>query len=96
MSFVGKANFCANGHFQLWRLCYVIQSDMLIVYHSPSHLFSPVHFYFSALYQLEQLYHLQQNPVPLQFPLPDVVIVTDAMPIHLGLLFSGIWFTIIG
>ena len=40
MSFLGKANFCTNGHSQLHRLCRVIQSDMLSVYHSPTHLFS--------------------------------------------------------
>ena len=45
MSFLGKANFCINGHSQLWRLCRVIQSDMLSVYHSPTHLFSCVHFF---------------------------------------------------
>ena len=46
MIFLGKANFCANGHSQLWRLCHVIQSDILTVYHSPTHLFSPVQFPF--------------------------------------------------
>ena len=55
---------------------------MLTVYYSPAHLFSPVHFSFSALCQLEWLSHLQQCQVPLQFPLPDVVIATDAMPTH--------------
>ena len=39
MSFLGKANFCINGHSQLRRLCRVIQSDMLSVYHSPTHCF---------------------------------------------------------
>ena len=62
---------------------------MLTVYHSPTHLFSPVHFSFSALHQLEQLFHLQQSPVPLQFPLPDVVIATDAMPAHWAFYFQG-------
>ena len=42
MSFLGKATFCANCHSQLQRLWYVIQSDMLTVYHSPTHLFSSV------------------------------------------------------
>ena len=42
MSFLGKANFCTNCHSQLWHLCHVIQSDMLHVYHSPTHLFSHV------------------------------------------------------
>ena len=55
---------------------------MLTVYDSPTHLFSPVHLSFSALNHLEQLSHLQQNPVPLQFPLPDVVIATDNVPTH--------------
>ena len=62
---------------------------MLIVNHSPTHLFSPVHISFSALHQLEWLSHLQQSPVPLQFPLPDVVITTDAMPIHWAFYFQG-------
>ena len=39
MSFLGKANFCINGHSQLRRLCHVILSDMLSVYHSPTHCF---------------------------------------------------------
>ena len=77
MSFLGKANFCTSGHSQLQCLCHVIQGDMLTVYHSPTHLFSHVHFSLSSLHQLEQLSHLQQSPVPLQFPLPDVVIATD-------------------
>ena len=33
MSFLGKANFCTNGHSKLCCLCHVIQSDMLSVYH---------------------------------------------------------------
>ena len=37
MSSLGKANFCTNGHSQLWHLCHVIQSNMLHVYHSPTH-----------------------------------------------------------
>ena len=53
MSFLGKANFCTNGHFQLRRLCHVILSDMMTVYHSPTHLFSHVHFSLSSLHQLD-------------------------------------------
>ena len=94
ISFLGKAKFCTNGHSQLWSLHCLIQSDMLQVYYSPTHLFSHV-FSLSSLYQLEQLSHLQQSPVPLQFLLPDVVIATDAMPTHFGLLFSEIWSTFI-
>ena len=99
ISFLGKANFCTNGHSQMQYLCCVIQSDMLHVYHSPTHLFLCVHF-LSTLHQLEHLAYLQQSPVPLQFPLPDVVIATDAMPNHwafyfqrsgLPLLVSGSW-----
>ena len=64
-------------------------SDMLTVYHSPIHLFCSVHFSFSALHHLEQLSHLQESPVPLQFPLPDVVIATDATPTHWAFSFQG-------
>ena len=89
MSFLGKANFCTNGHSQLQHLCHVIQSDMLSVYHSPTQLFSCVHFSLSSLHQLEQLSTLQQSPVPLQFPLPDVIIATDATPTHWAFYFQG-------
>ena len=89
MSFLGKANFCTSGHSQLWCLCCVIQSDMLYVYHSPNQLFPHVHFSLSSLCQLEQLSHLQQSPVPLQFPLPDVVITTDATSTHWAFYFQG-------
>ena len=89
MSFLGKANFCTNGHPQLWRLCCIIQSDLLTVYHTPIHFFSPLHFSFSALHQLEWISHLQQSPVPLQFPLPDVVIATNATPTHWDFYFQG-------
>ena len=89
MSFLGKANFCINGHSHLWQLCRVIQSDMLSVYHSPTHLFSHVHFSPSSLCQLDWLANLQQSPVPLQFPLPDVVIATDATPTRWAFYFQG-------
>ena len=89
MSFLGKANFCTNGHSQLHYLCHVIQHDMLSVYHSPMHLFSHVHFSLSTLHQLEWLAKLQQSPVPLQFPLLDVVIATDATPTHWSFYFQG-------
>ena len=62
---------------------------MLHVYHSPNHLFSHVYFPLSLLHQLEQLSHLQQSPVPLQFPLPDVVIATDGTPTHWAFYFQG-------
>ena len=89
MSFLGKANFCTNGHSQLRHLCCVIQSDMLSVYHSPTQLFLCVHFSLSSLCQLEWLSNLQQSPVPLQFPLPDVVIATDVTPSHWAFYFQG-------
>ena len=89
MSFSGKATFCTNGHSQLWHLCCVIQSDILCVYHFPTHLLLCAHFSLSSLHQLEQLAHLQQSPVPLQFPLPDVVITTDATPTYWAFYFQG-------
>ena len=89
MSFLGKTNFCTNGHSQLHHLCCVIQSDMPSVYLSPTQLFSCVHFSLSSLHQLEQLAKLQQSPVPLQFPLPDVVIAIDATPTLWAFYFQG-------
>ena len=62
---------------------------MLCVYHSPTQLFPCVHFSSSSLHQLEWLAHLQQSPVPLQLPLPDVVIATDATPTHWAFYFQG-------
>ena len=62
---------------------------MLSVYHSPTQLFSCVHFSLSSLHQLEWLSTLQQSPVPLHFPLPDVVIATDATPTHWAFYFQG-------
>ena len=89
MSFLGKANLCTNGHSQLCCLCHFIQYDMLSVYHSPMQLFSHVYFSLSSLRQVEQLANLQQSPVPLQFPLPDVVIATDATPPYWAFYFQG-------
>ena len=54
MSFLGKANFVPVATPNCSTLCCVIQSDMLHVYHSPTHLFSHVHFPLSLLHQLEQ------------------------------------------
>ena len=48
-----------------------------------------IYFSFSLLHQLEQFSHLQQSPVPLQFPLPDVVIATDDLPTHWAFYFQG-------
>ena len=53
---LGKANFCAYGHSQLHRLCNVIQIDILTVYHSHTHLLSPVHFSFSGLEKERDLF----------------------------------------
>ena len=84
MSFLGKANFVPMATPNC-----VIQSDMLSVYHSPMQLFSVVQFSLSSLCQLEWLAQLQQSPVPLQFPLLDVVIATDATPTHWAFYFQG-------
>ena len=59
------------------------------VYHSPIQLLSHVHFSLSSLCQLEWLANLQQSPVPLHFPLPDVVIATDATCTHWAFYFQG-------
>ena len=37
----------------------------------------------------KQFSHLQQHPVPLQFPLPNVAIATNAMHSHWVFYFHG-------
>ena len=90
MSFLGKANFCTNGHSQLWCLCHVIQSDMLHVCHSPAQLFSHVLFSFSSLCQLEQLAHLQQSSVPLQFSFLMWLLLLMPHPLIGPFIFRGL------
>ena len=55
--------------------------------HLLSHIFC-FHLSFPALHQLQSLSWLQ-SLVPLQIPLPDVVIPTDATPNHLAFDFQG-------
>ena len=55
----------------------------IILPHNYFHVFS-----LSSLCQLKQLAHLQQSPIPLQFPLPDVVIATDATPTDWAFYFQ--------
>ena len=55
----------------------------------PPNYFNMFNFSPSSLHQLEWLAYLQQCLVPLQFPLPDVVIATDAMPTHWAFYFEG-------
>ena len=92
MSLLGKANFVpmATPYLEI-VLCH---SEWHVDCHSPTHLFSSVLFSFSGLHQLEQLNHLQQNPAPLQFPLPDVVIARDVTPTHWAFYFQGFWLTL--
>ena len=80
MSFLGKTTFCTSGHAQPCWLCWVIQSDMLNIYHSPTHMFLSLCLSLPALCQLQRLSQLQQSPVLSHCALPDVVITTDSMP----------------
>ena len=69
-------------HLTVCRVtCYVVTILPPIYFH--------VFIFLSSLHQLEQLSHLQQNLVPLQFPLPDMVIATDATPTHWTFYFQG-------
>ena len=48
---------CAHGHAQLCQLCHVIQSDMLSLYQSPTHLFisfSPFSFIAASASEAEE------------------------------------------
>ena len=78
--------FCASGH----ATC-VIHSDMLNAYHYPAHYcflyIFPFQLYISCL--------SCRSLVPLQFPLPDMVITMGFYTWLLGLLFLGFWVTFI-
>ena len=81
--------FCANGHAQHYQLYYVIQDNMLNVYHFPADFFLSCHLSISAQHQVKSLSQLWKSPVSLQFPLCDVVIATNAMPNHCVFYFQG-------
>ena len=89
MSFLSKTAFCANGHAHLCQLCLVVQSDMLNVYHCPANFFLSFCLFLPSLCQLQKLSLLWQSPVPLQFPLPDVVITTNTMPHNWAFYIQG-------
>ena len=90
--FWARPVFCVSGHSQLWQWGFVIQSDMLSVYHSPAQLFCSFQFWYSALCQLQRL---------------SVVAVSSSLAVSsswcgycygcythsLGLLFSGFLIT---
>ena len=61
-------------------------SVFTILPHNYSHMFI---FLFPLYINWNSLSNLQQSPVPLQFPLPDVVIATDATPTHWAFYFWG-------
>ena len=90
MAFLSKTIFCVKGHANHCWFCHVIQSDMLNVYHSTANKFLSYQPSPPVLHQLWRLSQLQQSLVPLQFPLPDMVITRDAIP-----NFSGFWVFII-
>ena len=69
----------------IFTSCYIIQSDMLKVFHSPAHLSLP------ALHQLQRLSQLLQSPVLLRFPLLDVIMTTDAMPFCWAFSIQSLW-----
>ena len=89
MSFLGKANFCINGHSNC--------SDYVVLFRVTCYVFTILpHICFLVFIFLLHLYvnwtdWLNCNKVqfPLQFPLPDVVIATDATPTHWAFYFQG-------
>ena len=82
MSFLGKVNFCASGNSQMQRLCHAIRSDILTVYHSPTHLFSSVHFFFFSFTLAGTVVSFTTESSSFSIPLHDMVIATDVMPTH--------------
>ena len=90
MSFLGKANFLAYGHATIRRLVRVLQRDLLSWYHSPADLFKPVRLSSISVQRLGELAGLEQDPVPLVFPHPEVIVSTDATPQKWALYFQGL------
>ena len=73
--------------------CVISFSDKLNVYHSPAHLHLSFHLSLPVQCQLQRLSELLQTPVPLWFPLPNVVITNDATSNHWAFIFRVIGFT---
>ena len=67
---------------------------MLNVYHSLTNVLCSFYLSLPAQHELQILSQLQQCQVPLQCPLPDMVITTDATPKHCAFYFkvSGLHF----
>ena len=78
---------CTNGYSLLWPLCCVIQSDMFTIL--PTIYFLGFNFPFPPYVNWNSYLICNRAPVPLHFPLPNVVIATDAMPIHWAFYFQG-------
>ena len=89
MSFLGKATFCASGHSQLWRLCYVIQSDMLTVYHSSIHLFFSCLLFLFSFVSTGMVISFATEPSTFAISTSRCVIATDAMSTYWAFYFQG-------
>ena len=61
----------------------------------PVHLILYFHLSFPAQHQLQRLSQLQRIPVPLWFPVPDVVTATDATPSQWAFYFQGSRFPLV-
>ena len=79
---IGQDPFLCHGYMQFCQLCLVIQSDMLNLFHSPDHLLFFFPFFFSTQTWTSETVSVTVESDSLQFPLPDVVITTDARTIH--------------
>ena len=95
MSFLGKTNFCTNGHSQLWHLCHVIQSDMLSVYHSPTPIILTCPFFSFLLTSTGTVVYLTTESCSIAFSTSWCGHCYWCYTHTLGLLFSGFWVTVI-
>ena len=99
MFFLGKANFCTSGHSQLWHLCCVIQSDMLMFTILPIIYFLTLIFPFPCNI-IETFISFATEPSSFAISSSWCGFTTDAMPTHwafyfqrcgLSLSVSGSW-----
>ena len=86
---LGKANLCTNGLAQVQCLCLVNQNEMLATYHSPTLFFFTFLISSATLFQLKPLSQFQKCPVPVQFPLLEVVITVNTIPNYWAFYFQG-------
>ena len=86
----GKDHLCASGHAQLFKLCHVIQNDMLNDYHSPFHLFCLFHFSLQHSVRFGICLSCSNIQSTCNFLSPDVFVL-QMLHSATGICIFGVW-----